>query len=171
MIIIQIQISYRHDYYPNTSLPLQHSDIEGANDTADAQGDKEITFCRSLNGDGNITELDDPIVSCLFFKYETLWDMERDEELCNFKTHCPQKLEAHILSDHPNVMLKCIKKDSTQGGHFPEEGSDPESQVGNSKVRLCKEDLVKETFLQGSPLHQTELHGNKQGEINASNDL
>ena len=28
---------------------------------------------------------------------------------------------------------------------------------------MCKEDLVKETFLQGSPLHQTELHGNKLG--------
>ena len=95
------------------------------------QGDREITFCietslsniegdeRSLNGDGNITELDDPIVSCLFIKYETLWDMERDEELCNFKSHCPQKLEAHILSDHTNVMLKSVQKDSTQGGHFP----------------------------------------------------
>ena len=33
---------------------------------------------------------------------------------------------------------------------------------------------LKESFLQGSPLHQTELHGDKQGEteeINASNEL
>ena len=30
---------------------------------------------------------------------------------------------------------------------------------------------MKGTFLQGSPLHQTELHGNKQGEINSSNNL
>ena len=60
-----------------------------------------------MEGDTLEVDADGPvivgkIVSCNFFKFEHPSDILPTLE-CNFKAHGPQKLEAHILSEHHNV--------------------------------------------------------------------
>ena len=65
----------------------------------------------------------------------------------------------HLLSDHPNVMPRketFVQKDCTQGGHFPEEGSDPDPQGETEEISGSLHEI-------GNSLrHQTDSLGDNQ---------